>query len=282
VINKKVYGKQCQQFVFSKQTKTIDSVCRKGQSITADGSNLVIKTTDARWYQLWKYTKPYFTNIKETTKTWDIAGGKDADGTNVIVYTKNTGGSQKWTIVYVDEDKKDAGKGELAEDFGLYVERPFHIVSQMSSNRYVDLISNRLVIKTPNGRDSQVWYFDYKSSTIKSKTNNQSIDMRNNYLYIYGTNSQWYQVWRYEKEQFINQNGKAMEAYQAKDEEGQYLHASNRQNSAHQKWKVVYLDKKADEQTTGDNTDFGFSINRPFYIISKSYMNRGLYANSNQ
>jgi hypothetical protein len=46
-------------------------------------------------------------------------------------------------------------KGELNKDFGLYVERPFHIVSQMKSNRYIELINNRnMVIKTPNGRNT--------------------------------------------------------------------------------------------------------------------------------
>jgi len=137
-----------------------------------EGSNLRVKKTDSRWNQLWKFSKPYFTNIRETSKTWDITGSKDADGTNVMVYNKHTGNNQKWEVIYVDEDKKDPGKGELDEESGLYVERPFHIVTQMSSHRYIDLISNRLAIKTPNGRDSQVWYFDYKSRTIKTKTNN--------------------------------------------------------------------------------------------------------------
>lgn len=37
--------------------------------------------------------------------------------------------SQKWDIVYVDEWKGDPKKGELNKNFGLYVERDFHIVS---------------------------------------------------------------------------------------------------------------------------------------------------------
>jgi len=42
----------------------------------------------------------------------------------------------------------------MNEDFGLYVERPFYIISQLNNNRYLDLIdSNRnMVIKTRNGR----------------------------------------------------------------------------------------------------------------------------------
>jgi hypothetical protein len=65
-----------------------------------------------------------------------------------------------WDVVYVDEWKGEPGKGELNEDFGLYVERDFYVVSALESGRYLDLINNRnMVIKTSNGRSSQKWYF---------------------------------------------------------------------------------------------------------------------------
>jgi hypothetical protein len=35
-------------------------------------------------------------------------------------------------VVYVDEWKGEPGKGELNEDFGLFVERPFYVVSALS------------------------------------------------------------------------------------------------------------------------------------------------------
>jgi hypothetical protein len=58
-----------------------------------------------------------------------------------------------WDVIYVDEWKGEPGKGELNEDFGLYVERDFYVVTALSSGRYLDLISNRnFVIKTSNGR----------------------------------------------------------------------------------------------------------------------------------
>lgn len=57
--------------------------------------------------------------------------------------------------MYVDEWKGEPGKGELNEDFGLYVERDFHVVTQLSSGRYLDLINNRnMVIKTSNSRNT--------------------------------------------------------------------------------------------------------------------------------
>jgi len=33
--------------------------------------------------------------------------------------------------VYVDEDKEEAKKGELNEDFGMYVERPFYVETHL-------------------------------------------------------------------------------------------------------------------------------------------------------
>jgi uncharacterized protein (DUF1015 family) len=67
---------------------------------------------------------------------------------------------QRWRVVYVDEYEKEPTKGQLNKKFGLYVDRTFYIVSALKSNRYLDLINNRnMVIKTPNGRNTQQWYF---------------------------------------------------------------------------------------------------------------------------
>jgi hypothetical protein len=99
--------------------------------------------------------------------------------------------------MYVDEWKGEPQKGELNEKFGLYVERPFHIVSQLPENRYLDLINNRnMVIKTSNGRNSQVWYFHQLSLTIRTKYNNQSFDIKSSgktkNMQIWSTNSGWW------------------------------------------------------------------------------------------
>jgi type IV secretory pathway VirD2 relaxase len=88
--------------------------------------------------------------------------------------------NQQWDIVYADEWKGEPKKGELNEDFGLYVERDFFVVTEMKSNRYLDLINNRnFVLKTPNGRRTQVWYFHQQSLTIRTRYNNQSWDIKN-------------------------------------------------------------------------------------------------------
>jgi len=51
-------------------------------------------------------------------------------------------------------------RGEMNERFGLRVGLPFQVVSGLGEGRYLDLISRNMVIKTPNGRTSQQWYFD--------------------------------------------------------------------------------------------------------------------------
>ena len=88
-------------------------------------------------------------------------------------------------------------KGEYHPGYGLFVQRPFYILTEMSSHRYLDLINNRnMVIKTSNGRKTQEWWFDQKSYTIKTKLNNQSFEImsagKSKDMRIYSTNSQWY------------------------------------------------------------------------------------------
>jgi hypothetical protein len=87
--------------------------------------------------------------------------------------------AQQWEVVYADEWKGEPGKGELNKDFGLYIERPFYIQSALGQKRYLSVVNNRqMVIKTPNSLKSQIWWFDQKSYTIKTKINNQSWDIK--------------------------------------------------------------------------------------------------------
>jgi hypothetical protein len=118
--------------------------------------------------------------INEKGKVMDVYQGLDNENQNIIVSVKNGKTSQRWKIVYVDEYEGEPTKGQMNTKFGLYVERDFHIVSALSSNKYLDLINNRnMVIKTPNGRKTQVWYFHQQSLTIRTRYNNQSFDIQN-------------------------------------------------------------------------------------------------------
>jgi hypothetical protein len=168
----------------------------------------------------------------------------------------------------------------LNERFGLFVERDFYIVSAMPSGRYLDLINNRnMVIKVPNGRRTQVWYFHQQSQTIRTRYNNQSFDIksagRTNDMQIWSTNSGWFQVFMFNGEQFVNPtNGKALAVSQSKDEEGQAVAVETEGDGVNQRWKIIYLDKAAKIRSKGFNKEFGFHINRPFYIRSRMPMQR--------
>jgi hypothetical protein len=61
----------------------------------------------------------------------------------------------------------------------------------------------------------------------------------------------------------------------SKDEEGSAVGIENRNNNTNQRWRVVYTDKTT-TQTKGLDKDFGFEINRPFYIMSRLPTNRAL------
>jgi len=90
---------------------------------------------------------------EKNKKVLDVQGGIDAENRNIIVHPRQGKANQRWKVIYADEYPGEPKKGELNEKFGLYVERDFYLVSELASNRYLDLINNRnMVIKTPNGR----------------------------------------------------------------------------------------------------------------------------------
>jgi hypothetical protein len=135
--------------------------------------------------------------VNEHGKAMDISGNIDTENRNVEMHKMNGQINQQWDLIYADEYPAEPTKGQLNKEFGLYVERPFNIISQMKSNRYLELIDGRnLVIKTRNGRNTQEFYFDQTSKTIKNKSNNQSFDIqsngKSNNLQVWSTNSGWW------------------------------------------------------------------------------------------
>jgi hypothetical protein len=126
----------------------------------------------------------------------DVHGNRDEESRNIIVWNKHGRTNQQWDLIYADQWKRDPIKGELNEDFGLYVDRTFYIVSEMGKKRYLDLVGRNFVIKTANGRNTQQWYFHQQSLTIRSRSNNQSWDIkssgRTNTMQVWSTNSKWW------------------------------------------------------------------------------------------
>lgn len=50
--------------------------------------------------------------------------------------------------------------------------------------------------------------------------------------------------------------------------------SENKTAAANQKWTVVYVDKAEATMTEGLDKNFGFYINRPFYIVSRMPLRR--------
>jgi hypothetical protein len=200
VLKRYVTGRAAQQFVFHGDSKHVQSNHWKNYCIEIHGNggskNIGARANCiSRWWQIWRYQGTHIVN--EKGKVFDIEGGVDVENRNIIAHNKHNGINQQFDIIYVDEYPAEPKKGEFNADFGLYVERPFYIVSELPDHRYLDLINNRdFAIKVANGRNTQVWYFDQKSLTIKTKLNNQSWDIKNSgktrNMQVWSTNSQWF------------------------------------------------------------------------------------------
>jgi hypothetical protein len=111
---------------------------------------------------------------------------------------KDDDDKKQWDLSYVKDVKPDLKNGEFNPDFGLKINTDFHIISQMGRGRYIDIISSyTMVLKMDNGRNSQRFFFDNKTKTIKSrKSTSYSIEMKNSGKHqdmrIYSTYSRWW------------------------------------------------------------------------------------------
>jgi hypothetical protein len=97
--------------------------------------------------------------VNERGKVMDVHGARDDENRDIIVWNKHGRVNQQWDLIYADKWQKEPKKGEMNEDFGLYVDRTFYVVSEMGKKRYLDIIGRNFVIKTRNGRNTQQWYF---------------------------------------------------------------------------------------------------------------------------
>jgi hypothetical protein len=105
--------------------------------------------------------------------------------------------SQRWSIVYVDEDKAAPKKGDYMQDVGFYALRPFYIESQAGGNRFLSLMGSNVVINPQTGEVNQKFIFDPSTMTIKTQAqSNRSLNVANNgrstNLEVNSTNGQWW------------------------------------------------------------------------------------------
>jgi hypothetical protein len=76
-------------------------------------------------------------------------------------------------------------------------------------------------------------------------------------------------LFKFTGKQFVNYqyNDRVLDTATA-DAEGQAVRVAKNSNGVGQRWRVVYLDKGPKTETKGLNEEFGFHINRPFYLVS--------------
>jgi hypothetical protein len=84
----------------------------------------------------------------------DVHHRQDVENRYIICVNKMGGISQQWNLIYVDEMPKALGKGDFDPEYGMKILTDFHIISRMSSKRYLDRVSYDVVIKTPNDRNT--------------------------------------------------------------------------------------------------------------------------------
>jgi hypothetical protein len=77
----------------------------------------------------------YLTN--ERGKVAWVQGDVDQESRHIYIDNRKNKTSQQWDVIYADQWKRDPRKGELNKRFGLYVERPFYIVSRLGRQRYL-------------------------------------------------------------------------------------------------------------------------------------------------
>jgi hypothetical protein len=119
--------------------------------------------------------------VNSRGKIIDVAGGVDNENQNIIVSTRNNKMSQRWTIVYVDEDKPAPKKGTYMQDLGFYALRPFYIESLAGGGRFVSLMGTNVVINPQTGEVNQKFFFDPTTMTIKtSSMSNKSLNIASN------------------------------------------------------------------------------------------------------
>ena len=288
-----------QLWVYDESSKTVKSFYeikdRNNQKRSMDfrSTHITVQNTDSRWYQMISYSPSghLFTDKSlGANQEWYAHVQSKTDSEMRATYRENSKKDedyQKWDIVYVDEAMNlDSG---FAAEWGWHIMREFHIISDYGENRFLDLVSNRAVIKTHNHRDSQIFRFDMTYRTLKSKGYStawsHSLDMRNsNWLYVYGTGSQWHQLFRYNQQtkQIYNQNGKVLDIHTNKDREGEYVGtAGSDTKRVQQRWTIRYVDKMNKTATSGIGSMGNIEIGRPFFIQSQLWMQRVMYHHPN-
>lgn len=130
-------GFASQKFYFDQKSRTVMNSAHKGKSVEilsqGTANTLAVGKTVGKWWQNFKYKSGKFVNDK-ASKVVEVQGNKDAEEALVQVWKSTNTAGQTWKLLYIEE-LKPILKGQLDKAFGLFVKRPFYIISQLPMGR---------------------------------------------------------------------------------------------------------------------------------------------------
>jgi hypothetical protein len=158
--------------------------------------------------------------------------------------------------------------------FGFLAMEPFYLRSKLPMQRVAECIgaSNVTLKKWYKNRKAQQWRYDPVSKTIKNMNwTNYGFSMESTNLRCKTLQSRWYQIFKWQAPFLRNnkENGRVMEVHGGVDTENRDIVMSTFNGKKEQQWDLVYAKDWKGEPTTGQwNREYGFIVNKDFYIIS--------------
>jgi hypothetical protein len=61
----------------------------------------------------------------------DVSNAIDAENRDIIMYNQNGGKHQQWDLIYVKDWKGEPTTGQWNREYGLIVNKDFHIISML-------------------------------------------------------------------------------------------------------------------------------------------------------
>jgi len=84
-------------------------------------------------------------------------------------------------------------------------------------------------------------------------------------------------MFTFKNNNIVNMKGKVFDVSGSIDEENRRVIAWNRHNGMNQQWDIIYVDEAKPEPKKGEmSPQWGFVVERPFYIVSQMKAHRYL------
>lgn len=100
--------------------------------------------------------------VNEKGKVLDVAGSRDVNNNDVVVWSRHNGLNQQWDVVYTDEPEPPVN---------FIPNKPFVLINQMRGKRLLTLSESNFVVQSRNNSPEQLFKFDPATKTIKMFSN---------------------------------------------------------------------------------------------------------------